>query len=114
MALKKIDRLRKRFVNKFFVRFIAAGEYDAVFVTGVNYKDGRYHIDCHAIYTDESVVDIIKIKIRNTHYTMDFFINNFEGRGNKWAEGFIENIIDKLKAFGETLNDIIDKIESRD
>jgi len=119
MASREIDRLRKKYINKFFVRTYGRGNvpyYDAAFVMAVKYyKKNHYviyymniHVDESFCHTDGGFCEENRIVIitRYDNDRMDCFIDTYQPRGNKWAEGFMEKMLDELKEFGKGVIDV--------
>jgi len=105
MASRQIDRLRRKFVNKFFVKRANGHIEKVAFVTGIEYlKKNSYEIRYISIRLDNEFDEIIIRK--QAHSLLYQFIDKFESRGNKWAEGFMEKVLDELRLFGKGVIDV--------
>lgn len=105
MAKRQIDRLREKFVNKFFIRQLAPRHYIVAYVMGVvYYKKNSYGAIYMSIHVQEDFGQITVTKRQNC--LLEHIIDNYEPRGKKWAEGFMEKMIEELKGFGEGQIDV--------
>lgn len=105
MAKRKIDRLREKFVNKFFIRQFSHGPYVVVYVTGIVYhKKNSYGVIYMSIHVHEAFGQITVTKRQNC--LLEHLIDNYRLRGKKWTEGFMENMVEELKFFGKGQIDV--------
>jgi len=105
MAKSKIKKLREEFVGKFFISQYQEQKYTTAYVTDIKYlRNDYYEARYISIVVDETLQEVLIHK--NNHSRLTFFIDNFEKRGNKWAEGFIEKMLDELRLFGKGVIDV--------
>jgi hypothetical protein len=105
MVKSKINTLRAKFVKRFFVRHFSKENFVVAYVTDIRFlKQYNYEVRYMAIHVKE---DLGEISILNGQYDhMDRFVDNFHKREKKWAEGFMEKILDDVRAFGKGVIDV--------